>query len=97
LQRLMKFLTVLFFIFLGIWLFGLIARAVVAGWLRRRTEEFNRAAREAQDEARRRGRREGEIIIETTETTVEKKISRNVGDYVEFEEIKVTDRETEIK
>lgn len=88
----MKFLTVLFFIFLGIWLFGLFTRALVAGWLRRRTEELNRVARRAQDEARRRSHHEGEITIETTETTIEKKVSRNVGDYVEFEEIKNNDQ-----
>ncbi len=92
----MAFLKFLFFALIAFWLLGLIFRASVNRWLRKRTEEYNRAARQAQQEARRqaRGQHEGDVIIETTRTATEKKVRRDVGDYVEFEEVS---EEEEIK
>jgi short subunit dehydrogenase-like uncharacterized protein len=89
--REMKVITFLAAFFVGIWFVGLILRAVFSRWLRKRTEEFNRAARQAEREAKRRGRREGEVTVETTRATVERKVNRGVGEYVEFEEITVTE------
>ncbi|MDR2890945.1 MAG: DUF4834 family protein [Alistipes sp.] len=87
-----KFFTVLVFIIAGFWLFGVIVRALFTRWLRRRAEEFDRAAAEAQKEARRRGRREGDVTVETTsDAATDKKVSRGVGEYVEFEELSVED------
>ncbi len=81
-----------------IWFAGLIIRATFSRWLRNRTEEYNRAAKAAQKEAQRqaRGNREGEVTIEATEAAVTKKVRRGVGEYVEFEEISVTE-ETDAK
>ncbi|MDR1671837.1 MAG: DUF4834 family protein [Alistipes sp.] len=87
----MKFFTFLAFLFLGIWFAGLVIRATFSRWLRRRTEEFNRAAQAAQRQARTRGRREGEVIVENTHTGDAKKVARGVGEYVDFEEITVTE------
>ncbi len=89
----MGFLRFLLFALIAFWLVGLILRASVNRWLRKRTEEYNRAAKQAQREAQRqaRGKREGDVVIESTRTTVEKKVSRDVGDYVEFEEITETE------
>jgi nitrogen fixation protein FixH len=81
-----KFLLIMLAV---IWFTGLIIRATFSRFLRKRTEEFNRAAKEAQREAARRGRREGEVRVEATRAAVEKKVSRGVGEYVEFEEITV--------
>lgn len=94
----MKFLTFLFFLFVGIWLVGLIFRGAINRWLRKRTEEYNRAAQQAQKEARRqaRGNKEGDVVIETTRTTTEKKVRRDVGDYVEFEEITETEEDVKV-
>ncbi len=92
----MAFLKFLFFVIVGIWLVGLILRAVFSRWLRRRTEEYNRAAENARKEASRQargGRREGEVTVELTESTVEKKVSHGVGEYVEFEEVTVVETE----
>jgi hypothetical protein len=85
----MKFLTVLFFIFAGLWFVGLIIRSTFSRWLRRRVEEYNQAAARAQREARRqsRGKREGEVTVEATEIAVEKRVNQGVGEYVEFEEV----------
>ncbi len=85
----MKILTFLFFLFAGIWFVGLILRTTFSRWLHRRTEEYNRAAKAARKEAQRRarGNREGEVTIETTEAAFAKKVSRGVGEYVEFEEV----------
>ena len=91
----MGFLKFLFFALIAFWLLGLILRASVNRWLRKRTEEYNRAARQAQRESRRqaRGSREGDVVIEKTQAAAEKKIRRDVGDYVEFEEITETDEQ----
>jgi Na+-transporting methylmalonyl-CoA/oxaloacetate decarboxylase gamma subunit len=89
----MKFLTFLAFFLFGIWFVGLIIRSTFSRWLRRRTEEYNRAAKEAQREARARSRREGEVTVEATRASVEKKVNRGVGEYVEFEEIKITEED----
>lgn len=89
----MTFLYFIFFLVVIVWLLGLIFRATVNRWLRRRTNEYNQAAKEAEREAKRqaRGKREGEVTIEATEAAFRKKVSQNVGDYVEFEEIEVTE------
>jgi cell division protein FtsI/penicillin-binding protein 2 len=85
----MGFLTFIFVVVVVIWFMGLIARAVVVRWLRHRTDEYNRAAKEAQREAKRaaRGRSEGEVRVEATNESFRKRVSNDVGDYVEFEEI----------
>ncbi len=85
----------MFFLFAGIWLLGIVLRSLLAGWLRRRTAEYNRAAKEAQREGQRQGRREGEVTVEATRAAAEKKVNRGVGEYVEFEEITVTEEEKE--
>jgi Na+-transporting methylmalonyl-CoA/oxaloacetate decarboxylase gamma subunit len=89
----MKFVIFLAFLLFGIWFVGLIIRSTFSRWLRRRTEEYNRAAKEAQREARSRGRREGEVRVEATRATVEKKVNRGVGEYVEFEEITIMEED----
>lgn len=68
---------------------GLIGRASINRWLKKRTDEYNRAAKEAEKEAKRqsRGKREGDVTIEATQAAFTKKVSCNVGDYVEFEEV----------
>jgi Na+-transporting methylmalonyl-CoA/oxaloacetate decarboxylase gamma subunit len=86
----LKFILILLIV---VWFVGLVIRATFSRFLRKRTEEFNRAARQAQTEARRRGRREGEVSVEATGAAAEKKVSRRVGEYVEFEEIAVEDKE----
>lgn len=95
----MTVLTVIFFVLLAIWFTGLIIRAAAARWLSNRAEEYNRAARQAQKEAQKRARtgREGEVTIEATEATLAKKVSRGVGEYIEFEEVTITEENTETK
>ncbi len=89
----MKLLAFLGFFLLGIWFVGLILRATFSRWLRRRTEEYNRAAKEAQRQARTRGRREGDVTVEATRASVEKKVRGGVGEYVEFEEVTVVEED----
>jgi type II secretory pathway pseudopilin PulG len=88
----MKFLTFLFFLFAGLWLAGLVGRALLGRWLRRKAEQFNAAAQQAQKEARSRGRREGEVTVETVSSAAEKKVNRSVGEYVEFEEVESAEK-----
>lgn len=70
---------------------GLVLRVTVSRWLKKRSEEYNRAAEQARREARRqaRGSSEGDVVIETRQTT-DRRVRRDVGDYVEFEEVTET-------
>ncbi len=77
-----------------IWFVGLILRATFSRFLRRQTEAYQRAAKEAQRQARTRNKREGEVTVEATRTAAGKKVNRGVGEYVEFEEITVTEENT---
>lgn len=88
----MNFLVFIFFLVVVVWLIGLIGRASINRWLKKRADEYNRAAKAAQREAKRaaRGKREGDVTIEATEAAFQKKVSRDVGDYVEFEEVAET-------
>ncbi len=80
-------------IFLAVvWFVGLIIRATLGRFLRKQTEAYQRAAKEAQRQARTRGKREGEVTVEATRDAAGKKVNRSVGEYVEFEEIKNSDQ-----
>lgn len=86
-----KFLTFVAFFLLGIWFLGLILRATFSRFLRKHTEAYQRAAKEAQRQARAKGKREGEVTVERTRASVEKKVRGGVGEYVEFEEVTITE------
>jgi flagellar biosynthesis/type III secretory pathway M-ring protein FliF/YscJ len=85
----MKFLFFIVVVLVVIWFVGFIALSVLVRWLRRRTDEYNRAAKEAQRETKRagRGRDEGSVRVEATRESFRKRVSNDVGDYVDFEEI----------
>lgn len=86
-------LTVLFFIIAGFYLAGLLGRLLLGYWIRKKQKEFGGGGftrtytwggrREAS------GRKpEGDVTVSRTQASPEKKINRNVGDYVDYEEIK---------
>lgn len=85
--------TMILYVILGFLLFGAVL-LVVLGWrvrsMQRRMEEqmndFGRRAQEASSRNRRTTRREGEVHVYKTSDTPEKRVSEDVGDYVEFEE-----------
>jgi Na+-transporting methylmalonyl-CoA/oxaloacetate decarboxylase gamma subunit len=87
------FWTFLIILLAVVWFVGLIIRATFSRFLRKQTEAYQRAAKEAQRQARARSRREGEVTVEATSSQSGKKVRRGVGEYVEFEEITVTDEE----
>lgn len=95
----MVFLKFLLIFLAVVWFVGLVIRATFSRWLRKRTEEFNRAAKEAQRETQRQahGRREGEVTVESTGVAAEKKVNRSVGEYVEFEEVTIVEENSEKK
>jgi hypothetical protein len=88
------FLGTLLRIILVIWAVGWLLRLLFRRWLTSKVNEFNRAAGQAQREARRqaRGSREGDVTVEGDPTGVAQKVKKDVGEYVEFEEI-VADEE----
>ncbi|MDR2912222.1 MAG: DUF4834 family protein [Alistipes sp.] len=89
----MVFIKFLFIFLAIIWFIGLILRATFNRFLRKNVEAYNRAAKEAQKQAQRQARkqREGSVTVEAPRAAVEKKVSRGVGEYVEFEEVEVVE------
>lgn len=80
--------TILFFIFLISYIFRLLTPYIMRWAMRRMekkiTEQFNNMNNTANQK---RTKREGQVSINQTEKR-EKKVDKNVGDYVDFEEQK---------
>lgn len=95
----MVFLKVIFFIIVGFYLFGLIGRLLLRHWVMKKQKEFQQNGNAGgytfkqytwgtgADRTSQRATREGEIKVEKTAGT-HKKVSKQVGDYVDYEEIK---------
>ncbi|MDR1348134.1 MAG: DUF4834 family protein [Prevotellaceae bacterium] len=77
------FLTFIFFMLLFSYILRLLSPYIMRRLMKRMekkvTEQFNNTANKKQT------KREGQIIIEQTDRK-EKKVDRNIGDYVDFEE-----------
>ncbi|MDR0509907.1 MAG: DUF4834 family protein [Rikenellaceae bacterium] len=91
----MKFLNTIFIIILVFYLISLVGRALLRGWVTKKSREFEAAARSGQgawqgsaNRNGRKARREGEITVDATRYRENKKIGGDVGDYVDYEEIK---------
>ena len=89
-------LTILFFIVVGIYLMGLVGRLALGYWLRKKQREFAESG-QARGYSRNytwggrkasRSRAEGDVTVQQTQASPRKKINKNVGDYVDYEEIK---------
>ena len=101
-NRMEAILTILFFIVAGFYLLGLVGRLVLRYWLQKKQREFAQNFGEGQggftfkqytwgrpSGARsRRAKRTGEVRVEEMRH-IEKRVNRNVGEYVEYEEIDV--------
>ena len=88
-------LTVLFFIIVGFYLFGLLGRLFLNYWIRKKQREFaeggggfSRTYMWGTGFGRRsRPKPEGDVTVRQT-ASAQKKVNRNVGDYVDYEEVK---------
>jgi small-conductance mechanosensitive channel len=92
----MEFLSNLLIVILVIWAVGWILRLLFRRWLVSKVGEFQRAAGQAQREARRQARRgkEGDVTVENDGAVAAgQKVQKDVGEYVEFEEIVVEESE----
>lgn len=89
-------LSFLFFLIVGLYLFGLISRLLLRSWIRSKQKEFEQGGgfygrtyswgtgnRTREQEKR----PEGEVTIQVPNTE-EKKVNKNIGDYVDYEEVK---------
>ena len=82
-------LTILFFIVVGIYLMGLVGRRkeqrefAESGQAGGFSRTYTRGGRKAS-----RSRAEGDVTVQQTQASPRKKINKNVGDYVDYEEIK---------
>lgn len=86
-------LTFLFFLIAGFYLISLLGRVFFSHWIRKKQRQFSEGKGDffrayTWGQADRSSKRsEGDITVSTTRQT-EKKINKNVGDYVDFEEVK---------
>ena len=86
-------LTFLFFLIAGFYLISLLGRVFFSHWIRKKQRQFSEGkgdffrAYTWRQTDRSSKRSEGDITVSTTRQT-EKKINKNVGDYVDFEEVK---------
>lgn len=91
-------LEFIFITILVIWLMGVLGRFLLRRWIARKQREFARQFGGAQyggrTSGRKNNRREGEVSVQQT-APAEKKVSKAVGDYVEFEEVEITEEITE--
>lgn len=93
------FLSFLFFLILGFYVVGALGRWLLRWWIGKKQQEFaerfggassggfrgyswNSGAR-----TRRPSAHEGEVTVQQTSRTPEKRVSGTVGEYVEYEEI----------
>lgn len=91
-----EFFSFIFISILVIWILGQVGKFFARRWIARKqrefAEQFGGAPAGGQGRgSTRRSRREGEVSVQQT-MPVEKKVSKSVGDYVEFEEVEVTEQ-----
>ena len=83
----MGFLTFVFFLLFGLYIFGLVLKLVFRVWISRKARQFQQGPG-ARTSARsgRTPKPEGAVTVEQTAPR-NKRVSKHVGDYVEFEEV----------
>jgi hypothetical protein len=77
------FFTILFFIFLISYLFRILAPYIFSWFLKRVEKKFTNQYNSTTNQ--RKTKKEGQVSINQTEKK-EKKVDKNVGDYIDFEE-----------
>ena len=95
LMKLETMLEFIFFFIVGIYLFGLLGRLLLKYWIRKQQQAFENGTGPftrtytwgTQGRRRPAPKPEGDVTIQQSRAS-EKKVSKNVGDYVDYEEIK---------
>lgn len=86
-------------IFIGVvWLVGWVVRMLFRYWIARKMGEFAREAGASGSAQSRSGsgrgsRKEGEVHIDGADPAASRKVRRDVGEYVDFEEVKEDKKE----
>lgn len=85
-------LQFIFFFLLGIYLFGLLGKVLLRYWIARQQQKFGEGAytrtyRWGAGRTARTAKPEGDVTVQQARPA-KKKINRNVGDYVDYEEVK---------
>lgn len=90
----MGFLSVIFIIVLGFYVLGILGRLWLRWWILRKQKEFAEGSAggfysygSRSHQKKRSGGREGDVTVEKMPGAGSKRVSGNVGDYVEFEEV----------
>lgn len=94
------FISFIFYAIITVWLLGLLARFLLRRWVNKKQREFSerfgdgaqygRQSHRGGGRSQRKTGNEGDIHVQQT-VRIEKKVSNNVGEYVEFEEVEVTE------
>ena len=100
----MAFLTTVFFVLFGLYIFGLVVKVLFRVWIVRKARQFQQGGggnfrtytwgtggANGGQESRPRRKPEGAVTVEQAAPR-QKRVSKSVGDYVEFEEVEDADR-----
>ncbi|MDR1553912.1 MAG: DUF4834 family protein [Prevotellaceae bacterium] len=79
--------TILFFIFLFGYIFRMLLPYMMRRFMKRMEKKINEQFNNANTANRKQAKREGQIMIKQTDKK-EKKVDKNIGDYIDFEEEK---------
>jgi len=86
---------IIFYCILFFFLLSLFTSLLIRRRLRTMARDFERTAQRNRNDARRGTQREGEVRVYTTEEAQRPTVNDEVGDYVDFEEVKKTERDAE--
>ncbi len=84
----MEFILSVLIIF---WLIGIIAKFLFRRWIRKKQQQFENTFNYQKQEHQNFNRQDGDVTIKGAPTQYAKRINDNVGEYVDFEEIKEKD------
>ncbi len=95
----MGFLTFIFFLLLGFYIFGLIVKVLFRSWINRKARQFQQGGATYRTYtwgaggrgARPQEKREGEVTVQQPAAAQSKRVNKSVGEYVEFEEVEIVE------
>lgn len=84
----MKFiLSFFFFLFLFGYIFRLLAPYLMKWWIRKLQKKFTQQ-NGTYSQQQQRAKKEGQVSVEQSDNLKEKKVDKDVGDYVDYEDVK---------
>lgn len=86
----LEFILSLLIIF---WLVGAIGKFLFRRWLRKKQQQFEQNFNYQKQQQENYNRQEGDVTIKGTPANMNKRVNDNVGEYVDFEDVKDTEKQ----